>query len=60
MKNRFEINIEILEYMQKVFLKYPELRFSQVLSICNIEGDRDFYEEPDITLQKLKLSFPNI
>ena len=60
MKNRFEINIKILEHIKKVLEKHPDLRFTQILWTCDIEGNRDFYEEPDVTLQKLEDMFPII
>jgi hypothetical protein len=59
-QNRQKNNLEVLDFISKIMVKYPELRFTQLLLNCGIDPNRDFYEEPDKTLQKLKETFPDI
>lgn len=58
MNNRLINNLEVLDYISKVLSKYPELRFTQLLYYCDIDTDKDFYDEPETTLQKLKTKLP--
>lgn len=60
LKKRRISNNDILDFMSKIFKNHPELRFVQILNICDIDSDRDFYEEPSVTLEKLKTKFPNL
>jgi hypothetical protein len=59
-QKRIVNNSAVLDYISKILVHYPELRFTQLLLRCGIEPNRDFYEEPDVTLQKLKDAFPDI
>lgn len=59
-QKRHDNNLEVLNFISKIFVNYPELRFTQLLLRCDIDPNRDFYEEPDVTLQKLKDTFPDI
>ena len=55
---RHNNNLRVLDYIQKILTKNPYLRFTQLLCICEIDPDRDFYEEPETTLNKLIKHFP--
>lgn len=59
-QNRQKNNLEVLDFISKIMVNYPELRFTQLLLRCDIDPNRDFYDEPEITLQKLKDTFQNI
>lgn len=50
---RNESSHKILVELEYLIDKYPELRFTQLLHNIGIEPDRDFYEEPHITLNKI-------
>lgn len=60
MWKRLNDNLDVLSYITKVLKNYPELRFTQLLLRCDIDPNRDFYEEPEVTLHKLKTTFPDI
>lgn len=50
--NRLEYNYEILHKLTYLVSKFPDWRFTQLLS--NIGLDKDlFYEEPDKTLERI-------
>lgn len=59
--NRQEYNLQILKILEEYLKQHPDFRFIQVLWALNII-DRDennliidrFYEEPNITLEKIK------
>lgn len=55
--DRSKYNLEILEEVKKFLEKQPDMRFIQALWALNIVGKEDrFYEEPEITLAKVKKS----
>ena len=58
MDNRLVNNLEVLDYISKVLSQHPELRFTQLLYYADIDTDRDFFDEPKVTLQKLKAKLP--
>lgn len=47
-------NLQILNELTSIVEKYPDLRFGQIINTF-INNDSDlFYEEPDLTLKRLK------
>lgn len=57
---RQKYNLQILEEMKKFLEKQPDMRFIQALWALNIVDKEDrFYEEPEITLAKVKESKVN-
>lgn len=46
-------NLEILALLSLVVMKHPDLRFIQLLSLFTMDQS-SFYEESEVTLQKLK------
>lgn len=55
--DRSKYNLEILEEVKKFLEKQPDMRFIQALWALNIVDKEDrFYEEPEITLAKVKKS----
>jgi len=55
--DRSKYNLEILEEVKKFLEKQPDIRFIQALWALNIVDKEDrFYEEPEITLAKVKES----
>lgn len=55
--DRQKYNLEILEEVKKFLEKQPDMRFIQALWALNIVDKEDrFYEEPEITLAKVKES----
>lgn len=58
--DRQKYNLEILEEVKKFLEKQPDMRFIQALWALNIVDKEDrFYEEPEITLAKVKESKVN-
>ena len=64
MKNGFEVNLarikqrqtanlEILKILNTVVNRFPDLRFTQILTILNLDKDL-FYEESVDTLEHIK------
>lgn len=68
-------NFKILAVLTLLVNKYPDLRFGQILSVCEViryenflvDGQREdiltidpFYEEPDITLERMLKSIKNL
>ena len=64
MKNGFEVNLmrikqrqtanlEILKILDIVVNRFPDLRFTQILTILNLDRDL-FYEESVDTLERIK------
>lgn len=55
--NRKKYNLEILEEVNHFLIQNPDMRFIQALWALNIVDEEDrFYEEPEITLAKVKES----
>ena len=52
-RKRRTSNLEILEYIRKIVEAYPELRFTQILTILELDKDK-FNEESVITLKHVK------
>ena len=53
-QNRRTNNLQILNELTSIVEKYPDLRFGQIINIF-INNDSDlFYEEPDLTLKRVK------
>lgn len=50
---RLDYNLRVLELLRTIFLRYPDLRFNQVIWSIN-NGEDCFNEEPEITLEKIK------
>lgn len=50
---RLSKNIEILNLLSEHLMKYPDLRFSQLMW-CLDNGEDHFYEEPEETLRRYK------
>ena len=47
-------NLQILNELTSIVEKYPDLRFGQIISTF-VNNDSDlFYEEPDLTLKRVK------
>lgn len=47
-------NLQILNELTSIVEKYPDLRFGQIINTF-INNDSDiFYEEPDLTLKRIK------
>lgn len=52
--NREFYNTQIIHILKQLIDKYPQLRFHQLLQICDIEEIKDlFYEESSETYRKL-------
>ena len=45
---RLDYNLRVLELLRTIFLRYPDLRFNQVIWSIN-NGEDCFNEEPEIT-----------
>lgn len=52
MVNRLYYNGKILGALFNILIRFPELRFCQLLNILELNKD-NFYEEPDKTLQRI-------
>ena len=50
---RLDYNLRVLELLRTILLRYPDLRFNQVIWSIN-NGEDCFNEEPEITLEKIK------
>jgi 2-iminoacetate synthase ThiH len=55
-KTRKDFNLEILELLKDKIEKNPDLRFNQILFALGLNPDKDFYEESEITLDKITKS----
>lgn len=55
MVNRKKYNLLIVWELMTIIVKYPDLRFCQILSILELDKD-NFNEEPDKTLEKIYAS----
>jgi len=51
--NRVKFNEAILRELSALVQAYPHLRFTQILTMLDLDKDR-FYEESDQTLRKIK------
>lgn len=52
MIDRLKYNRKILKLLTRMVERYPELRFTQILTNLNLDCDR-FYEEPNETYERL-------
>lgn len=52
--SRLEDNKKILEFIEKFLDNNKDLRFCQALCALDLKSDENFYEEPQITLKRLK------
>ena len=52
-KQRQTANLEILKILNTVVNRFPDLRFTQILTILNLDKDL-FYEESVDTLEHIK------
>ena len=52
-KQRQTANLEILKILNTVVNRFPDLRFTQILTILNLDKDL-FYEESVVTLEHIK------
>ena len=54
-RSRLECNRVIMEILNTVILKYPDWRFQQLLmNVGVVDGVDRFYEEPDMTLSRIR------
>lgn len=51
--NRSESNLAILNLLFKIVYKHPELRFTQILSLLDLDQDK-FHEESSVTLKNIE------
>ena len=52
---RLEANIKILKIVKQLAYEFPDMRFIQLLmAIDAILGTDQFYEESDVTLERIK------
>ena len=51
--NRSESNLAILNLLFKIVYKHPELRFTQMLSLLDLDKDK-FHEESSVTLKNIE------
>ena len=52
---RLEANIKILDITKQLAIMFPDMRFIQLLTIIDvILGDDQFYEESEVTLNRIK------
>ena len=51
--NRSESNLAILNLLFKIVYKHPELRFTQILSLLDLDKDK-FHEESSVTLKNIE------
>lgn len=47
-------NLKIIALLSRLILKYPDLRFTQLLFNLNINPDKDYNEEPNRTLVRIR------
>lgn len=62
MKNtekRQDYNRAIIDMIRMIVVKYPDLRFTQILSMLGLDNDA-FYEEPDDTCKRIKEKYDYI
>lgn len=52
-EKRQEYNVKCLDIIRDMVLRYPDLRFGQILSILNLNGDI-FNEESADTYERIK------
>ena len=52
-KQRQTANLEILKILDMIVNRFPQLRFTQILTILNLDKDL-FYEESVDTLEHIK------
>lgn len=52
-EKRQEYNVKCLDIIRDMVLRYPDLRFGQILSILNLNGDI-FNEESVDTYERIK------
>jgi hypothetical protein len=58
-KQRQSANLNILQDIKFIIEQYPDLRFTQILSILNLDKD-NFYEESTVTLNKVRMKVAEI
>jgi hypothetical protein len=58
-KQRQSANLNILQDIKFIIEQYPDLRFTQILSILNLDKD-NFYEESVVTLNKVRMKVAEI
>lgn len=51
---RQPFNLKIVDLLKKIIENNPDLRFTQILSILELDKDK-FYEEPNVTLINIEL-----
>lgn len=51
--NRSDSNLAILNLLFKIVYKHPELRFTQILNLLDLDQDK-FYEESKTTLKHVE------
>lgn len=51
--NRSESNLAILNLLFKIVYKHPELRFTQILNLLDLDKDK-FHEESSVTLKNIE------
>lgn len=52
-RQRYNLNKQILDIIKQEIENHPELRFMQILNNLNIVQDYKYNEEPDITLNNI-------
>ena len=52
-KDRSDSNLAILNLLFKIVYKHPELRFTQILHLLDLDQDK-FYEESKTTLKNVE------
>ena len=54
-EQRLEANIKILKIVKQLAYEFPDMRFIQLLTVIDaILGTDQFYEESDVTLERIK------
>ena len=51
---RFYDNLKIIVLLFRLIRRYPDLRFTQLLYNLGINPDKDYNEEPERTLYRIK------
>lgn len=58
MVKRKIFNLQILALLFKLVLKYPDIRFNQLLFNLDLGSEKYYNEEPERTLARIKDMYP--
>jgi len=51
---RSQANAEVIAEIALFMMRFPSLRFNQALACLKIDPNKDFNEEPQVTLAKIR------